>query len=50
MTKGHENYTPIVASAHEVMRQAMLLCEEAREIEKSCDGESANLTKATEPA
>ena len=38
MTKGHENYTPIVASAHEVMRQAMLLCEEAREIEKSCDG------------
>jgi methylenetetrahydromethanopterin dehydrogenase len=38
MTKGHENYTPIVASAHEVMRQAMLLCEEAREIEKAGDG------------
>jgi methylenetetrahydromethanopterin dehydrogenase len=38
MTKGHENYTPIVASAHEVMRQAMLLCEEARELEKACDG------------
>ncbi|MBN2735312.1 MAG: F420-dependent methylenetetrahydromethanopterin dehydrogenase [Methanomicrobiaceae archaeon] len=35
MTKGHENYTPIVASAHEMMRQAMLLCEEAREIEKA---------------
>ncbi|MBN1166180.1 MAG: F420-dependent methylenetetrahydromethanopterin dehydrogenase [Methanospirillaceae archaeon] len=38
MTKGHENYTPIVASAHEVMRQAMLICDEAREIEKSVDG------------
>ncbi|MDR2855162.1 MAG: F420-dependent methylenetetrahydromethanopterin dehydrogenase [Methanomicrobiales archaeon] len=38
MTKGHENYTPIVASAHEVMRQAMLLCEEARELEKAVDG------------
>jgi methylenetetrahydromethanopterin dehydrogenase len=38
MTKGHENYTPIVASAHEVMRQAMLLCEEAREIEKAVNG------------
>ena len=38
MTKGHENYTPIVASAHEMMRSAMLLCEEAREIEKGCDG------------
>jgi len=38
MTKGFENYVPIVASAHEMMRSAMLLCEEAREIEKSCDG------------
>jgi methylenetetrahydromethanopterin dehydrogenase len=37
MTKGHENYTPIVASAHEVMRQAMLLCDEARELEKAGD-------------
>lgn len=38
MTKGFENYVPIVASAHEMMRSAMLLCEEAREIEKGCDG------------
>jgi methylenetetrahydromethanopterin dehydrogenase len=38
MTKGHENYTPIVASAHEMMRSATLLCDEAREIEKGCDG------------
>ncbi|MDD4127381.1 MAG: F420-dependent methylenetetrahydromethanopterin dehydrogenase, partial [Methanomicrobium sp.] len=38
MTKGHENYTPIVASAHEMMRSAMLLCDEARELEKGCDG------------
>ncbi len=37
MTKGFENYTPIVASAHEMMRQAAFLCDEAREIEKSCD-------------
>jgi len=37
MTKGFENYTPIVASAHEMMRQAMLLCEEAREMEKAND-------------
>jgi methylenetetrahydromethanopterin dehydrogenase len=37
MTKGFENYTPIVASAHEMMRQAMLLCEEAREMEKATD-------------
>ncbi|HJJ82391.1 MAG TPA: methylenetetrahydromethanopterin dehydrogenase, partial [Methanocorpusculum sp.] len=27
-----------VASAHEVMRQAAALCDEAREIEKGCDG------------
>ena len=38
MTKGFENYVPIVASAHEMMRAAMHLCEEAREIEKGCDG------------
>jgi methylenetetrahydromethanopterin dehydrogenase len=38
MTKGHENYTPIVTAAHELMRQAMLLCEEAREMEKAVDG------------
>ena len=38
MTKGFENYVPIVASAHEMMRAATVLCDEAREIEKSCDG------------
>ncbi len=37
MTKGFENYVPIVASAHEMMRAAMLLCEEAREMEKATD-------------
>ena len=37
MTKGFENYTPIVASAHEMMRQATLLCDEAREMEKATD-------------
>jgi methylenetetrahydromethanopterin dehydrogenase len=37
MTKGFENYTPIVASAHEMMRHAMLLCDEARELEKATD-------------
>ena len=37
MTKGFENYTPIVASAHEMMRQAMVLCDEAREMEKATD-------------
>ncbi len=38
MTKGYENYVPIVASAHEMMRSAMRLCDEARELEKGCDG------------
>ena len=38
MTKAWEDYIPIVASAHEVMRQAAALCDEAREIEKGCDG------------
>jgi len=38
MTKGFENYVPIVASAHEMMRQAAFLCDEARELEKGCDG------------
>jgi methylenetetrahydromethanopterin dehydrogenase len=38
MTKGFENYVPIVASAHEMMRQAAYLCDEAREIEKAGDG------------
>jgi methylenetetrahydromethanopterin dehydrogenase len=38
MTKEWEKYIPIVASAHEMMRQAMILCEEARELEKGMDG------------
>ncbi len=37
MTKGFENYVPIVASAHEMMRAAVHLCDEAREIEKGID-------------
>lgn len=37
MTKEWEKYIPIVSSAHEMMRQAMMLCEEARELEKSVD-------------
>ena len=37
MTKEWEKYIPIVASAHEMMRQAMILCEEARNLEKSVD-------------
>ncbi len=37
MTKEWEKYIPMVSSAHEMMRQAMLLCEEARELEKSMD-------------
>jgi methylenetetrahydromethanopterin dehydrogenase len=38
MTKEWEKYIPIVASAHEMMRTAAVLCDEAREIEKGCDG------------
>ena len=37
MTKEWEKYIPIVTSAHEMMRQAMVLCEEARELEKGMD-------------
>ena len=37
MTKEWEKYIPIVSSAHEMMRQAMHLCEEARELEKGMD-------------
>lgn len=37
MTKDWEKYIPIVTSAHEMMRQAMILCEEARELEKGMD-------------
>ncbi|KUG19776.1 MAG: F420-dependent methylenetetrahydromethanopterin dehydrogenase [Methanomicrobiaceae archaeon] len=38
MTKEWEKYIPIVASAHEMMRQAAALCDEARELEKAGDG------------
>jgi methylenetetrahydromethanopterin dehydrogenase len=38
MTKEWEKYIPIVASAHEMMRVAAALCDEAREIEKAGDG------------
>jgi methylenetetrahydromethanopterin dehydrogenase len=38
MTKEWEKYIPIVASAHEMMKAAAVLCDEAREIEKGCDG------------
>jgi methylenetetrahydromethanopterin dehydrogenase len=37
MTKEWEKYIPIVCSAHEMMRQASVLCDEAREIEKAGD-------------
>ncbi|MFA7304910.1 MAG: F420-dependent methylenetetrahydromethanopterin dehydrogenase [Methanoregula sp.] len=38
MTKEWEKYVPIVTSAHEMMRAAAVLCDEAREIEKAGDG------------
>ncbi len=38
MTKEWEKYIPIVCSAHEMMRVAAALCDEAREIEKAGDG------------
>jgi len=37
MTKEWVDYIPIVCSAHEVMRAAAKLCDEAREIEKAGD-------------
>jgi methylenetetrahydromethanopterin dehydrogenase len=37
MTKEWEKYIPIVASAHEMMRSAVVLCDEARELEKAGD-------------
>ncbi len=37
MTKEWEKYIPIVCSAHEMMRVAAMLCEEARELEKAGD-------------
>ena len=36
-TKGKENYIPIITAAHELMRQAALMADEAREIEKVND-------------
>jgi methylenetetrahydromethanopterin dehydrogenase len=36
-TQGAANYLPIVAAAHELMRTAAKLCDEAREIEKAND-------------
>jgi methylenetetrahydromethanopterin dehydrogenase len=38
MTKEWEQYVPIVASAHEMMRSAAMLCDEARELDKATDG------------
>jgi methylenetetrahydromethanopterin dehydrogenase len=38
MTKEWVDYIPIVTSAHEMMRVAAMLCDEAREIEKAGDG------------
>ena len=38
MTKEWEQYVPIVASAHEMMRSAAVLCDEARELDKAADG------------
>jgi methylenetetrahydromethanopterin dehydrogenase len=37
MTKEMEKYIPIVASAHEMIRYAAKLVDEARELEKSTD-------------
>lgn len=37
VVKEWERYTPMVASAHEMMRAAARLADEAREIEKGCD-------------
>jgi methylenetetrahydromethanopterin dehydrogenase len=36
-TEGKENYMPIITAAHELMRQAALMADEAREIEKVND-------------
>ncbi|MDD1671884.1 MAG: F420-dependent methylenetetrahydromethanopterin dehydrogenase [Methanomicrobiales archaeon] len=37
MTKEYVDYVPIVCSAHEMMRKAAALCDEARELEKGMD-------------
>jgi methylenetetrahydromethanopterin dehydrogenase len=39
-TEGRENYLPIITAAHELMRQAAKLADEAREIEKANDSVS----------
>jgi methylenetetrahydromethanopterin dehydrogenase len=36
-TQGAPNYLPIIAAAHELLRSAAILCDEAREIEKAND-------------
>ena len=37
MTKGFENFIPLVAAAHEMAASAAALADEAREIEKGND-------------
>ncbi|RPJ49937.1 MAG: F420-dependent methylenetetrahydromethanopterin dehydrogenase [Methanobacteriota archaeon] len=37
MTKEYVDYVPIVTSAHEMMRMAAALCDQARELEKGMD-------------
>ena len=37
MTKEYVDYVPIVTSAHEMMRMAANLCNQARELEKGMD-------------
>jgi len=37
MTKEYTDYVPIVTSAHEMMRMAADLCDQARELEKGMD-------------
>ena len=36
-TEGAQNYVPIIAAAHELLRYAAKLCDEAREMEKAND-------------
>jgi methylenetetrahydromethanopterin dehydrogenase len=35
--KEREEYMPLLAAAHEMMRTAAIMCDQAREIEKSND-------------
>ena len=37
MLKEREDYMPLLAASHEMMRTAALICDQAREIEKSND-------------